>query len=314
MNSISKSPKTTRLAPVCAVAAALALATAPAARAATFSWDGGDADDDNWTSADNWTSSAPPDDGTADIRFNADAGNLRTSPSADTNDPWNVNSITFITTGSANFTIGGNALDIDGVPTSGSLSINVQEGTQTINNNIHFSRATTQIIGSQNGTTLALGGTITSLTDDLTFDASSGNDNGTLSILASGVLNLATFNVLSNTTSTGSNDTKLTLNATTNLADRLMLMLTDSTAETTADVAVTLSFTGTDTIAGLTINGVVAATGTWGAIGSGADHEDSHFTGAGLLYVVPEPSTFAMLLGGLGMLLSFQRCRRALHL
>lgn len=59
-----------------------------------------------------------------------------------------------------------------------------------------------------------------------------------------------------------------------------------------------LNFAGTDTIRQLFFDGSAQAAGTWGAIGSGADHESSHFTGSGLLQVtVPEPSTMLLLLG-----------------
>ncbi len=46
-----------------------------------------------------------------------------------------------------------------------------------------------------------------------------------------------------------------------------------------------LAFTGTDTIRRLTISGLLQATGTWGAIGSGATHETALITGPGLLNV-----------------------------
>lgn len=64
-----------------------------------------------------------------------------------------------------------------------------------------------------------------------------------------------------------------------------------------------LNFVGTDTVNGLTINGVGMETGTWGAMESGADHESALFTGTGLLQVtsvVPEPSTIALVVAGLG--------------
>ncbi|BCU79179.1 autotransporter-associated beta strand repeat-containing protein [Luteolibacter sp. LG18] len=44
-----------------------------------------------------------------------------------------------------------------------------------------------------------------------------------------------------------------------------------------------LSHSATDTIASLTLNGVLQAAGTWGALGSGADHETSLITGTGKL-------------------------------
>ena len=66
--------------------------------------------------------------------------------------------------------------------------------------------------------------------------------------------------------------------------------------------SVTMSFTGTDTIGGLSFDGGAtgAASGTWGAIGSGAINEHAIFTGTGLFNVVsaiPEPSAAAALVG-----------------
>ncbi len=64
-----------------------------------------------------------------------------------------------------------------------------------------------------------------------------------------------------------------------------------------------LNFAGIDTISGLSIDGLAQALGTWGAVGSGADHESPLFSGTGKLNVtstaVPEPSTWTLVLGGL---------------
>nr|WP_261360805.1 hypothetical protein [Aeoliella straminimaris] len=73
--------------------------------------------------------------------------------------------------------------------------------------------------------------------------------------------------------------------------------------ELLGDAILDLSFGGTDTVDQLLFDGVAQATGTWGALGSGADFEDARITGSGLLMVttaanslasvtaVPEPST-----------------------
>ena len=70
-----------------------------------------------------------------------------------------------------------------------------------------------------------------------------------------------------------------------------------------------LSFSGTDTINRLFIDGVSQATGTWGALLSGATHETALITGSGFLQVlvpgsgsgqVPEPGTFALVIIALG--------------
>jgi len=50
-----------------------------------------------------------------------------------------------------------------------------------------------------------------------------------------------------------------------------------------------LSFVGTDDVSFVFINGVLGSTGTWGALGSGADNETAQITGTGLLNA-PEPT------------------------
>ncbi len=65
-----------------------------------------------------------------------------------------------------------------------------------------------------------------------------------------------------------------------------------------------LDFVGADSIGFLYIDGLSQALGTYGAIGSGADHELSFFSGTGFLNVtsaIPEPASFAVL-GGLAAL------------
>ncbi len=60
-----------------------------------------------------------------------------------------------------------------------------------------------------------------------------------------------------------------------------------STVEITDGATLNLDFVGTDTIAKLTFNGSPQAVGTWGALDSGADHEDARITGTGFLLVQP---------------------------
>lgn len=81
-----------------------------------------------------------------------------------------------------------------------------------------------------------------------------------------------------------------------------MLSITDDYLADAAAVwlatgsAFDLSFVGIDTIAALYFDAVSQAPGTWGAIGSGANHESSLITGSGMLFVVPEPGVLALLL------------------
>jgi autotransporter-associated beta strand protein len=57
--------------------------------------------------------------------------------------------------------------------------------------------------------------------------------------------------------------------------------------------SVNLNYTGTDTVRSLSLDGGVTykAAGTYGALGSGAQHEDSHFNGSGFIRVAGLPST-----------------------
>jgi hypothetical protein len=64
---------------------------------------------------------------------------------------------------------------------------------------------------------------------------------------------------------------------------------------------------------GQTFNEVVASNGSVWAIFYGADHTNGATTSGGndiALYAIPEPNTWAMLLGGFGMLMGVQRMRR----
>lgn len=92
---------------------------------------------------------------------------------------------------------------------------------------------------------------------------------------------------------------KLNLGTTHNYISDSASLILDSGL---APGSVTLSFTGTDIIGGLSFDGgsTWAASGTWGAIGSGALNQSDLFTGAGMFNVIsaiPEPSAAAVLAG-----------------
>lgn len=102
---------------------------------------------------------------------------------------------------------------------------------------------------------------------------------------------------------------KLEMGATSNyIADSAKLIL----ASTLANGAVNLAFTGTDNIAGLSFDGgtTLAAAGTWGSLTSGAQNTSALFTGTGMLNVVPEVPTTALLVGGGALLLVVRVARR----
>ncbi len=67
-----------------------------------------------------------------------------------------------------------------------------------------------------------------------------------------------------------------------------------------------LDFTGSDTIGALYLDGAKMAAGTWGSSSSGAQHiNDTFFSGTGSLYIVPEPSSIALLAAGLIGLIAY---------
>lgn len=81
------------------------------------------------------------------------------------------------------------------------------------------------------------------------------------------------------------------------------------------DGSVDLNFIGIATIAGLSLDGGLTfeENGTYGAIDSGATFESALFTGTGMLEVVPEPGTWALLVLGGGVLFLATRTRRAVR-
>jgi hypothetical protein len=72
-----------------------------------------------------------------------------------------------------------------------------------------------------------------------------------------------------------------------------------------------LNYHGTDKISALYINGVAQPPGIWGGPGSGAPNTSSYLAGSGLLNVVPEPSTLALLAAGAIGLFGYRWRRKA---
>ncbi len=112
------------------VLAFVTLTGGSAAHAALSIWDGGDLDDSNFSSADNWDF-APTSASDTDLQF---AGTTRLDPVVDVNNPWIVHSIT-INTGAGEFVIGGNDLHFQG---TASAITNKAATVQTFNNNLRF--------------------------------------------------------------------------------------------------------------------------------------------------------------------------------
>ena len=121
--------------------------------AAFTTWDGGDIDDSNWTSGDNWVGDAAPTSGnTLRIAF---GGSTRLTPDMDTN--FTVNDLRF-NSGASSFTLGStgaNTLTFGGnVPSIIQASAN----NQTINSKINLS--TTTVFETSGSGELTLGGVV----------------------------------------------------------------------------------------------------------------------------------------------------------
>lgn len=77
-----------------------------------------------------------------------------------------------------------------------------------------------------------------------------------------------------------------------------------------------LSFLGTDSIGVLYFDGIAQLAGVWGAIGSGAQFESPLLTGTGTLATtaaIPEPSTVALVIGGIALVGLRLRSRARAH-
>ncbi|HZZ26377.1 MAG TPA: autotransporter domain-containing protein [Pirellulales bacterium] len=143
------------------VASMLALTTtilsSAAARAATDTWTGGGGNAPNnvWSNATNWTGGVPANDGSEDIHF---AGVLPSSLTSDVDSAYNINSLNF-DSGAGAFALIDNPLTIQG----GGV-VNNSSNTQTINNSIVLGTPQTWNAASGNlvfgGTTITAGGNL----------------------------------------------------------------------------------------------------------------------------------------------------------
>lgn len=313
-NQQNKTIATSRLHLLALATIAGILLTSPRASAAVSVWDGTGADN-NWTTPANWTTDAlPANNGTADIRlpYNLSGTSSTSKYTINVDAPQSIHSVLFQNTGGDTnaYTLSGSKITITGTANNAAINLQKSGVTATINCDIDFSQATRQNITTTLNDILQFGGTVTaSGAASLLYNGS--NNSQTVEILGAGSLNVTNF-TLQNTTPSGSSTAVVTLKLdhSTSLVDTMTLNLLDSSVVPTQTVGVNLAFSGNEVISALTINGATKAFGTYGAIGSGAQFTDSHFTGTGFLQVVPEPSTFAMALGGFGILISLQRLRR----
>ena len=134
-----------------------------------------------------------------------------------------------------------------------------------------------------NGTNSYIGGTVVS-TGNLRATASGALGTGSVTIAAGAALGL----------STGVTNPNF-------IDDLASVLLNGSTSR------LNLAFTGTETVGALTINGAAFGPGTYGTA------DNAQLTGTGTLTVVPEPSTYVMLIGAMGMMALVVRRKAAVR-
>src|SRR5690242_15642668 len=113
-----------------ALIAALSVLHSPATRAQT--WVGGGLNN-NWTTPANWFgNSVPTTNGTANVAY---GGTIRLTPFVDTNNPWNIQTLTF-NSGAGAFVFSGNTLLIGNTGNGSGGIINNSTSTETFNDNV----------------------------------------------------------------------------------------------------------------------------------------------------------------------------------
>lgn len=199
-------------------------------------------------------------------------------------------------------------------------------GTATISNNITVASAATSVLEAGTGTP-TFSGTIT-LNGNLILGAAAGGM--TLSGMITGVggltinsnapftlsgantysggtaINAGTL-IVSSSGTLGSGNVSLTAGSVTlTLSGATQIASTATLSYVNMDI-INLNYAGSDKVIGLTVDGVSQGPGTYGANGI---NPDGVFTGTGFIVVVPEPSTWASMILGFGLLVGVQRFRR----
>ncbi len=205
---------------------------------------------------------------------------------------------------SSAITFNGGTLQITGTALTnfGSHAVNFS----TFNGGLDINAAANTFTVSQSlgggGMLTKLGAGTLALTNSNTYAGGTLINAGTLQALADGALGTGNVSI-----SSGTVTLTLSSGATNNyIGDSANLSIVTGTG------TVALSYSGTDTIGALIINGVAQAPGQYGAVGSGATNQNAAFSGTGFLDVtataVPEPATWMLM--GVGLLVGAQRFRR----
>jgi hypothetical protein len=228
-----------------------------------------------------------------------------------------TNSTSTSSGGSATLNMTGGSLYIGGTIQDGSNGTTAggwsNYGTGTSTYSIALSGGT---VGANANWSSNLNMTLGTTNGNVTFKAASASD-AAFNINLSGVLSGSGGLIksgLGTLTLTGANTYAGSTSVTAGTLSINSAFLADgSDVSLTTGTIFDLNFTGSpDTINALYIDGVAQAVGTWGAVGSGAAHTSSFFTGTGVLNVtaVPEPSTVVLFGMGFGLILFTIRRRR----
>ena len=204
-----------------------------------------------------------------------------------------------------------------GAPGGGPTTLSWVGGTATISNNITVATGGFRFLETATGAP-TYSGTVTLNGNLSVISAAAGVTlNGTISgvggimLISSGQLTLSGANTYSGGTTVNTPGATLIANGDGTLGTGNVSLTAGSVTLTLqggvsqnyiADTAtlsyvntdvINLNYNGSDTIAGLIVDGVAQAPGTYGA---GAINPDGAFTGTGFIVVVPEPSTLILLM------------------
>ena len=319
--------------PILAAAGLAVWLSAPLAHAVNRTWDGG-GNGTNWTSGSpaglNWSPDGVPT--TAD-NLTLDNSIVTIPVNMDLTNNLGALTITFANgfNGTNTTTIGSSStltrtLTLGSAGNPWTISNNATSGTVTFQPTNLGGTVAMVITLASNGTMSVAGGATLAVTTSI------GNTGGNFGItkIGLGTLTLGGANTYAGGTAINAGS----LNATTNGAlgsgnvtdlGGTFLTLAAGVTNAIADTAtLTLGGTGAgaakltlsattgtlqETVGALILGTTPQAPGTYGATGSGAANiDDNYFAGAGILTVVPEPSSWIpAAVGGLGLLVMFRR-------
>jgi hypothetical protein len=145
----------------------------------------------------------------------------------------------------------------------------------------------------------------TSSNSTLTLTGASPNFTGNVSVLT-GVITVSGNGTLGN-----NNFINVANGARLNLSSSNLVLGNDATLEGIVGSIINLTYSGSDLIEALSLDGgsTFVSPGIWGSVASGAPNNSPIFTGTGTLTItpVPEPGTYALLAGSVGLFAALWR-------